>query len=535
MPPPGNRFPGGNLSNPFQHISSHPIHQQPHLQQQPHQQNLPHPGFGGGNQGHNLNLFGHNQNSFQTNAGLGGGLGGAGLGAAAALGGVAGGTGLDGHEARMRFAHGAQLQQEAALGRGQDGGKGQKQRIRDVWRTNLHQEMELLRSLIDKYPYISMAAVNGVPREEKPNKTYMADQYWDTEFPGVVARPIGDFPSKASYHYQTVRCNVDLLKIIQLGITLFSVDGDVPPSQLDISSLTYQPKTVQLYASNIVVCPCTWTFHFQFSLENDMYNEESIEMLRKSGADFDKLASQGIDPTEFGSLLITSGMTLSTDVNWISFHSGYDFAYLIKMLTAQALPEDEDTYRDLVKIFFPKLLDVKYLWRHANGMVRRGVIGSTASAILQNLGTKSGLQDLADELGCTRIGVQHTAGSDAWLTGDVFWKLKERVFDNNLTEEMNGQMWGLTGVAPPASASAQAAALAAQGAQNTIAGYQGMNGGMMFHPGTNAHQGGNGPSTPTSHPAGLASTPGPQGHGGMMTPGATGAFGEFRYQGGGGK
>jgi hypothetical protein len=38
----------------------------------------------------------------------------------------------------------------------------------------------------------------------------------DTEFPGVVARPIGQFTGNADYHYQTLRCNCDLLKIIQL-------------------------------------------------------------------------------------------------------------------------------------------------------------------------------------------------------------------------------------------------------------------------------------------------------------------------------
>lgn len=246
-----------------------------------------------------------------------------------------------------------------------------------------------------------------------------------------------------------------------------------------------------------------------------MYNEESISMLRKSGADFEKLKTQGIDPEEFGSLLTTSGLTLADDVNWISFHSGYDFAYLIKMLTAKPLPEDEDAYRKLVEIFFPCLLDVKYLWRHANNLVRRGVIGSTATNILNNLGSKSGLQDLADELACQRTGNSHTAGSDAWLTGTVFWRMREKIFEGSIPDEMNGQMWGLTGVGPPASATAQAAVLA--GAHS---GFQGLNGGMMFHPGSARH--GEGPSTPTSHPANLVGTPGPS----MMTPGYGGYGGK---------
>ena len=65
---------------------------------------------------------------------------------------------------------------------------------------------------------------------------------------------------------------------------------------------------------------------------------------------------------------------------------------------------------------------------------------------------------------------------------------------------------------------AQAAVLAAQGAQSLA--FQGLNGGIMFHPGSARH-GVDGPSTPTSHPAGLATTPGPSGHG-MMTPGGSG-------------
>jgi CCR4-NOT transcription complex subunit 7/8 len=156
MPPHGGRFPGHNLSNPFAHLSG-PLPQQPQQHQMQHQNMQQHQGFGS-NQGHNLNLFGQHQTGFQSNAGLAGGLGGVGLGAAAALGGAGGGgTGLDGHEARMRFAHGAQLQENAV--RGQDGAKGLAgQRIREVWRSNLHQEMDMIRALIDKYPYISMVS-----------------------------------------------------------------------------------------------------------------------------------------------------------------------------------------------------------------------------------------------------------------------------------------------------------------------------------------------------------------------------------------
>ena len=356
----------------------------------------------------------------------------------------------------------------------------------------------------------------------------------DTEFPGIVARPMGDFPSKASYHYQTVRCNVDLLKIIQLGITLFSKTGDVPPAHLDTKSLDYQPKAARQYTNGIVPCPCTWTFNFQFSLDEDMYNDESIRVLKKSGADFEKHATQGIDPEEFASLLTTSGLTFDPRVHWISFHSGYDFAYLVKLLSCQHLPGDEESYRKQVELYFPRLLDVKYLWRMAISLARKGTLGSAGTTILNNIGTKSGLQDLADELGCQRIGVQHSAGSDAWLTGTVFWEMRRKMFDDSIPDDMNGQMWGLTGVGPPASSSVQAAALAAQGVQNLSGGYQGLNGqgAMNYHMANNAtgHRP-DGPSTPTSHAVGLATTPGPQtGPAGLITPGGpSGAFSDFRY------
>lgn len=64
----------------------------------------------------------------------------------------------------------------------------------------------------------------------------------DTEFPGVVVRPIGEFRSTVDYQYQLLRCNVDLLKIIQLGLTFMNEDGKNPPGTR------------------------TWQFNFKFNL-----------------------------------------------------------------------------------------------------------------------------------------------------------------------------------------------------------------------------------------------------------------------------
>ena len=77
----------------------------------------------------------------------------------------------------MGFAHGAQLQQEAAMGRAADGGKGMGQRIREVWRGNLHQEMEILRGLVDQYPYISMVSYLGPYQHWEISR----DEYWGVE------------------------------------------------------------------------------------------------------------------------------------------------------------------------------------------------------------------------------------------------------------------------------------------------------------------------------------------------------------------
>ena len=82
------------------------------------------------------------------------------------------------------------------------------------------------------------------PKRVVPSRhPYVREWPQDTEFPGVVARPIGTFRSTTDYQYQTLRCNVDLLKIIQLGLTFSDSEGKLPDGD------------------------ATWQFHFKFNLK----------------------------------------------------------------------------------------------------------------------------------------------------------------------------------------------------------------------------------------------------------------------------
>lgn len=340
---------------------------------------------------------------------------------------------------------------------------------------------------------------------------------------------MGQFTTKADYHYQTLRCNVDLLKIIQLGITLFSADGDLPPPHPPEAG-----ANGSTYHNNLMSYPCTWQFNFRFSLENDMYAQESVDLLQKSGLDFQMHEKNGIDPLEFGSYLITSGLALMDDVHWISFHSGYDIGYLMKIMLCKPMPDDEREFRILMDIFFPKIFDIKYLMKQvvrtqsANG----APLSPQAAQILTNLGQQSGLQDMADELNVKRVGNQHQAGSDSLVTGKIFFEIRRIIFGGHIDENMYlGQIWGLNGVGAPAPAAANAAAVAAalqqvQQQNQHAAG----NGTAMY-----ANSGN--PSTPSTDHVGLAGTPGPHGQArapsmGPLTPGGGGGvFGGFQFGG----
>ncbi|KAL0397141.1 UNVERIFIED_CONTAM: putative CCR4-associated factor 16 [Sesamum calycinum] len=199
--------------------------------------------------------------------------------------------------------------------------KGDSIQIREVWADNLDEEFALIREIVDDYPYIAM----------------------DTEFPGVVLRPVGNFKNSSDYHYQTLKDN----------------------------------------------------FNFcEFNPNEDVFANDSVELI-----------------------------VLNDDMYWVTFHSGYDFGYLLKLLTRQNLPDTQAGFFTLINMYFPVLYDIKHLMKFSNSL-------------------HGGLNKLAELLEVERVGVCHQAGSDSLLTSCTFRKLKENFFNGSL-EKYSGVLYGL--------------------------------------------------------------------------------------------
>lgn len=255
--------------------------------------------------------------------------------------------------------------------------------ICDVWQCNLYHAFADIRNVVKNYPYIAM----------------------DTEFPGVVAQPIGIFKSNTEFTYQMIRCNVDMLKLIQLGLSFMNDEGEPPPGT------------------------STWQFNFKFDLSADMYAQDSIELLQASGIQFKRHEEEGINPLLFAEMLTTSGIVLMDNIKWLSFHAGYDFCYLLKILTNTKLPEEEKQFFHFLRLYFPVIYDVKHLMKSCKNL-------------------KGGLQEVSEQLEIARIGLQHQAGSDALLTGMTFFKMRRDFFEDQIDEKKySGHLYGLADAA----------------------------------------------------------------------------------------
>lgn len=131
-----------------------------------------------------------------------------------------------------------------------------------------------------------------------------------------------------------------------------------------------------------------------------------MDLLKRSGFDFEKHKTKGIPHNLFGEYLITSGLLINPEVHWITFHGGVDFGYILKVGLGTELPNDEGSFFEMMNSYFCNFYDIKEIKRDIDYLT-------------------GGLSKIAKELDIERIGTMHQAGSDSLVTSKVFFKLKD--------------------------------------------------------------------------------------------------------------
>ncbi|XP_064957965.1 putative CCR4-associated factor 1 homolog 8 [Musa acuminata AAA Group] len=215
----------------------------------------------------------------------------------------------------------------------------------------------------------------------------------DTEFTGVV----NSAPSDASEEglYSIVKESVDNMKLLQLGITLFDYNGNTPG-----------------------LC-----WEFNFSDISPLPSNVSIDLLRRSGHDFERNVREGISGDMCGNLLRQNLFNGDDESVYVTFHGLYDFAYVIKLITGGApMPDNLGQFIASVRKTFGHFYDLKY-------------IGEQLSS------RTFGLMSLARELGVEAYGIHHQAAHDSVTIGRAFIEMERMCHvegDERFVSVLNG-------------------------------------------------------------------------------------------------
>lgn len=254
--------------------------------------------------------------------------------------------------------------------------------IREVWADNVEREFKLIRAAIEHFPYVSM----------------------DTEFPGCIHLPT-KHPAAltAGERYALVKANVDALHLIQVGLTFAASPSSPPALAFEINLCDFDPRLHR-------------------------HAPESVALLAANGIDFAANRARGVPATTFSALMMSSGLVCNHGaVTWVTFHSAYDFAYLIKLLMGRKLPRSMADFLRYVRVFFgDRVYDVKHMMKFCGDLY-------------------GGLDRVAATLKVERAaGRSHQAGSDSVLTWDTFRRIKQLYFPKEaVLQSFAGVLFGL--------------------------------------------------------------------------------------------
>ncbi|KAK1267453.1 hypothetical protein QJS04_geneDACA014624 [Acorus gramineus] len=251
--------------------------------------------------------------------------------------------------------------------------------VEEVWNSNLHHAFHMMECFRERFPYVSM----------------------DMEFPGFLRET--DRDASESVRYSDLKYNIDNLKPIQVGLTLCDTSGHIP---------------------------CAWQFNLSgFDVRLDLSSAKSIELLRRSGINFDMILHEGIRVQDFArSFMMTFVVGGRNRLHsWITFHGLYDLGYMIKILTNAPLPDTLHGFLSLVHMFFGRVYDLKSIAKSYNGL----------------MGGEIGLLRMAGVLNVDATNIRpHQAGHDSLLISKVFSAMKRDL--RLVEEEFKGQLYALS-------------------------------------------------------------------------------------------